>query len=427
MSGPDGAFYSVGKDGLISKSSYGIPGVFFPFPDRLTLPVQTIAPIGTTSSCYSCHRLSYSVPAENLAGRSLYAAPVMGGTENSLLKRLTDSPDADLYPRWSPDGTKIAWVSGAPGSSHIWIMNSDGSDKRQLTVADGMQGWPEWSPDGAKLLYWEYNETGKLYAIKTIKLDGKSIVTIAETTNILERPVWRQDGQYVAYAALSNDNWDLWVAKSDGSQSWRMTTSSAMETSPLWSPDGTKIAYKIAAGGNYSLTEEYFLSVENGFDAPTVYAWSGPQSIQMSGWSPDGKKIAYTAEAVSGTSGKDRVSYLVAVSDVSLSGTTALATSSTVMSSATLGDRGALFSPDGKKVVFWGWDQSHRALLWIYDLSSKSVRRLTTEGFDCNPRWSPDSKQIVFESNRNGNLDIWIMPVELQYFGSFSNGRGKVD
>jgi len=132
----------------------------------------------------------------------------------------------------------------------------------------------------------------------------------------------------------------------------------------------------------------------------------------MSGWSPDGKMIAYTAETVSGTYGKDRVSYLAAVSDVSLSGTTALATRSAVISAATLGDRGALFSPDGKKVAFWGWDQSYRALLWIYDLSSKSVRRLTTEGFDYNPRWSPDGKQIVFESNRNGNLDIWVMPVE---------------
>uniref|UniRef100_A0A7C4RQF1 Uncharacterized protein n=1 Tax=Desulfatirhabdium butyrativorans TaxID=340467 RepID=A0A7C4RQF1_9BACT len=412
MSGPDGTLYSVAKDGLIYKSSYSMKDVFFPFPDRLTLPARTIVPLADIAPCYSCHRISYSVPAENLSGRDMYSAPTLGGTENGALKQLTDSADTDIYPQWSPDGTKIAWVSGAPGRSHIWIMNRDGSGKRQLTSATGMQGWPEWSSDGARILYWEYNETSKLYAIRTIRIDGTSIITIAETTDILDRPVWRPDGQYVAYAKESNANWDIWVAKSDGSKSWRMTTSPAMESNPLWNPDGTKIAYKVAASGAYNLTEEYFLDVENGFDSPKVFAWQGPQSIQMSGWSPDGKMIAYTAETVSGTSGKDRVSYLVAVSDVSLSGSTAFATSSTVISATTLGDRGALFSPDGKQVVFWGWDQSYRALLWIYDLSSKSVRRLTSEGFDYNPRWSPDGKQIVFESNRNGNLDIWVIPVE---------------
>lgn len=412
MSGPDGTLYSVAKDGLIYKSSYSMKDVYFPFPDRLTLPIRTIVPLSKIPTCYSCHRLSYSVPAENLSGRSMYVAPTLGGTENGALTRLTDSTDADMYPKWSPDGSTIAWVSGAPGNSHIWIMNSDGSGKRQLTTAAGMQGWPEWSPDGTRLLYWEYNETSKLYSIRTIKVDGTSIITIAETTNILDRPVWRPDGQYVAYAAEINANWDIWVAKSDASQSWRMTTSPAMETNPLWSPDGTMIDYKVATSGPYNLTEEYFLSVENGFDSPKVYAWNGPQSIQMSGWSPDGKKIAYTAETVSGTSGKDRVSYLVAISDVSLSGTTAHATSSEVLSAMTLGDRGAVFSPDGKKVAFWGWDQSYRALLWIYDLPSKSVRRLTTEGYDFYPHWSPDGKKIVFESNRNGNPDIWVMPVE---------------
>jgi Tol biopolymer transport system component len=412
MTGPDGTIYSVAKDGLIYKSAYTMKDVFFPFPDRLTLPVLAIVPLSKNPTCYSCHRLSYSVPAENLSGRSMYVAPTLGGTENGAAMRLTDSGDADLTPQWNPDGTKIAWVSGAPGSSHIWIMNSDGSGKRQLTNAEGTQGWPEWSPDGARVLYWEYNETSKLYAIRTIKVDGTSIITIAETANILDRPVWRPDGQYVAYAAEINANWDIWVAKSDASQSWRMTTSSAMETNPLWRPDGKIIAYKIATSGAYNLTEEYFLSVENGFDSPKIYSWDGPQSIQMSGWSPDGKKIAYTAEAVSGTSGKDRVSYMTAVSDVSLSGTTALATSSTVLSSMTLGDRGALFSLDGRKVAFWGWDQSYRALLWIYDLSSKNVRRLTTEGIDFNPRWSPNSKKIAFESNRNGNIDIWVLPVD---------------
>ncbi|MBV5342021.1 MAG: PD40 domain-containing protein [Deltaproteobacteria bacterium] len=413
MAGPDGSVYSVATDGLIYKSSYSMQGVAFPFPDRLTLPVQTIVPLKTIASCYTCHRISYNVPAENLSGRSLYTAPVIGGTENGKLTRLTDSAESDLNPRWSPDGTRIVYVSGPPGSSHLWVMNSDGSNKRQLTTAAGMQAWPEWSPDSSRLLYWEYNATSKRYAIRSIKSDGSFIITLAETTNVLERPVWRPDGQYTAYAEERDGNWDLWVSKSDASKSWRMTSSADMDTSPLWSPDGTKIAYKTAATtGSYNLTEENIISVANGFDAPTIYTWNGPQSIQMSGWSPDGTMIAYTAEAVSGISGKDRISYLVALSEVTLTGSTAQAANSQVLSAVTLGDRGALFSPDGSMVVFWGWDQSYRAVLWLYDVSSKNVRRLTTEGFDYNPRWSPDSKKIVFESNRGGDPDIWVMPVE---------------
>ena len=410
MAGPDGTLYSVGKDGLIYKSSYSMPGVSFSFPDRLTLPVQAIVPLKTINWCYNCHRIGYTVPDENLAGRTMYTPPVLGGTENGALKRLTDSTESDLNPRWSPDGSRIAWVSGPSGSSHIWVMNSDGSNKFQVTTAAGMQAWPEWSPDGSRLVYWEYNAASKLYAIRTIRIDGTSIITIAETANTLDRPAWRPDGQYIAFAEEQSGNWDIWVTKSDASKNWRMTSSADMETNPLWSPDGNRIAYKMAAlSGAYTLTEEYVISVANGFNAPVIYAWNGPQAIQMSGWSPDGTKIAYTAEAVSGTSGKDRVSYLVTISDVTLSGTTAQASNSQVLSAVTLGDRDALFSPDGSKVVFWGWDTSYRALLWLYDVASKSVRRVTTEGFDYHPRWSPDGKKIVFESNRNGNMDIWVL------------------
>ncbi len=413
MAGPDGSMYTVASDGMIYKSNYSMQGVSYPFPDRLTLPVQTIVPLKTIASCYTCHRISYPVPAGNLSGRSLYTAPVIGGTENGKLTRLTTSTESDLNPRFSPDGSLIAYVSGPPGSSHIWVMNSDGSNKRQVTSDAGMQAWPEWSPDGSRLVYWEYNAATHKYAIRTIKADGSSKITIIETANIVDRPAWRPDGQYLAYSEERSGNWDIWVARSDASQTWRMTSAADMETNPLWSPDGTKIAYKMAAvTGSYTLTEEFIMSVTNGFDDPRVYLWDGPQSIQMSGWSPDGKQIAYTAEAVSGTSGKDRVSYLAAVSDVTLSGTTARASNTRLLSSISLGDRGAFFSPDGTKVVFWGWDPSYRAVLWLYNVVTNQVRRLTTEGFDYHPVWSPDSKKIVFESNRSGNPDIWVMSAE---------------
>jgi len=343
----------------------------------------------------------------------LFTAPVPGGTENGKLTRLTSSGGSNFSPRWSPGGAMIAWVAGQPDNSHIWVMNSDGSNKRQLTTAAGMQAWPEWSPDGTHLVYWEYDPTARQYAIRIVTVDNGIISTVTETANMLDRPSWRPDGQYIAYAEERAANWDIWVAHRDGSRNWRMTVSPDMETNPLWSPDGLKIAYKVAAsGGTYTLTFENFLSVADGFDAPKGYVWNGPQSIQMSSWSPDGTKIAYTAEAVSGSSGKDRISYLAAISEVAFSGTTALAGTTQILSAITLGDRGALFSPDGTKVVFWGWDPSYRALLWLYDVPTGTVKRLTSEGFDYAPRWSPDSRKIVFESNRSGTLDIWVMTLE---------------
>jgi len=411
--GPDGTAYTADKNGLLYRSSYSMQGVSYPFPDRLTLPVQTIVPLKNIASCYACHRLISPVPAENLAGHSLFTAPVPGGTENGKLTRLTSSGGSNFSPRWSPGGAMIAWVAGQPDNSHIWVMNSDGSNKRQLTTAAGMQAWPEWSPDGTHLVYWEYDPTARQYAIRIVTVDNGIISTVTETANMLDRPSWRPDGQYIAYAEERAANWDIWVAHRDGSRNWRMTVSPDMETNPLWSPDGLKIAYKVAAsGGTYTLTFENFLSVADGFDAPKGYVWNGPQSIQMSSWSPDGTKIAYTAEAVSGSSGKDRISYLAAISEVAFSGTTALAGTTQILSAITLGDRGALFSPDGTKVVFWGWDPSYRALLWLYDVPTGTVKRLTSEGFDYAPRWSPDSRKIVFESNRSGTLDIWVMTLE---------------
>lgn len=298
MAGPDGTAYAVSEDGLLHKSSYtlGIEGFFFPFPDRLTLPTRTIVPNGETAWCYTCHRLPYPVPPGNLAGRTMIDLPVPDGdvTEGGKATRLTDSAGADVNGKWSPDGTKIAWAAESSGVFHIWAMNADGSGKIRITTGAGTQGWPEWSADGTRIVYWDYDAAAGRYTIRTVKADGTDPVTVVESPDVLDRPVWRPDGQYIAYAALQGGNWDVWAARNDGSASFRLTASADMESNPLWSPDGTKLAYKVAPStGQYTLTEEYFLTFENGISSPTTHAWRGPESIQMSGWSPDGRKILF--------------------------------------------------------------------------------------------------------------------------------------
>lgn len=77
----------------------------------------------------------------NRVVNQIYVMPIVGGSE---IKRLTSGDKSSSAPRWSPDGKKIAYVTG----SQVWVMDSDGDDKQQVTkISTGAAG-PVWSPDG---------------------------------------------------------------------------------------------------------------------------------------------------------------------------------------------------------------------------------------------------------------------------------------
>ena len=94
----------------------------------------------------------------------LFAISLDGGTE----KRLTYRPRYDVDPAFSPDGSRIAFVSNADGNSEIYMMNADGSGVWRVTRDAGEDSFPHWSPDSKKLVFTS-NRTGK-YAIYEIGL-----------------------------------------------------------------------------------------------------------------------------------------------------------------------------------------------------------------------------------------------------------------
>lgn len=100
--------------------------------------------------------------------------------------RLTENSVLDEWPSPSPDGSLIAWASGTEEDKNLWIMRSDGSEKRQIT--EGLlfgDAFPEWSPDGGRILL-TVNENDT-FVLKLI--DPAS----GETTDLGEgaAPSWR--------------------------------------------------------------------------------------------------------------------------------------------------------------------------------------------------------------------------------------------
>lgn len=425
MDGPNGSLYEISPDGFIFMSEYKLrtSGDFDMFPARLTLPTRYIVPIGRIGVCYNCHRLDYSVPTVNPQVRTPLELPATQASyaERRRLTQITDDPGNDINAMWSPDGTQIAWTSDRTGNWQVWVMNlvpsanheSDDPEQHPVSPNFAIQGWPEWSPDGARLVYWEYDGKTGISAIRTVRPDGNGEVTIIESMDALDRPVWSPDGAFIAYAAQSGNNWDIWLATSNGQEHHRLTDDPQMETNPKWRPDGLGLAYKVARSSDYNLTEEYFISLEKGIDEAEVFLWDGLQSVQLGDWSPDGTQIAYTAEVENRATGQAQISYLAVISDATLGRFFSKGRESKILSQGqTLGDRGPVFSSDGKQIAFWAWDISYRATLWIVNSGGSNLRQITTAGFDMYPRWSPSGDKLLFESSRSGNMDIWVVSLD---------------
>ena len=103
--------------------------------------------------------------------------------------RLTNSASFDRKPRWSPDGTKIAFESNRDGNYEIYVMDADGSNQTRLTntTADEVGGH-SWSPDGTKIAFRSYRDDNS--EIYVMNADGSNQVRITSNTAEDSQPDW---------------------------------------------------------------------------------------------------------------------------------------------------------------------------------------------------------------------------------------------
>jgi Tol biopolymer transport system component len=142
-------------------------------------------------------------------------------------------PVADANPRFSPDGSRIAFNSSFAGGSQIYVMRSDGSDVRALTNDDYANVAPAWSPDGKSVLYSSYRgqqsideleDTGAARVLPTkdwfvviTNVETGRTAAIAGADRLVLRPTWSPDGRRVAFISVGPTGQpDIYVVGSDG-------------------------------------------------------------------------------------------------------------------------------------------------------------------------------------------------------------------
>lgn len=199
----------------------------------------------------------------------------------------------DGYPsaNWTPDG-RIIYDSTASGSRHIWIMNADGSDQRQLTNDAYDDGGGHVSPDGRYVVFIS-NRTG-IFQIYRMDIDGNNLKQLTSGTEGGAAPFFSPDGRWVIYSANtglgggSSSNLSSWKVPADGGD--RISLSNDSWASAI-SPDGKLVVYLQRIAGRVLLWKLSIIPFAGGPPLQTFDVTS--ESRPNSRWTPDGRAIVY--------------------------------------------------------------------------------------------------------------------------------------
>jgi Tol biopolymer transport system component len=215
--------------------------------------------------------------------------------DGSNQTNLTNSPKMDWYPDWSPDGKKIIFGSYThprnpddEDDEDIYIMNADGTEVKRLTnTSPGWSDFASWSPDGTKIVYLSVDPVDNC-EIYIINVDGTDKTNLTNHPDIDGYPSWSPDGTKIAFnheffrgeKAVCN----IFVMNPDGTNRVQLTKQSTIHEPigggvPRWSPDGKKIVFQAGekkGNGVYTMnadgTNRVFLTDGAGHD--WYAAWS---------------------------------------------------------------------------------------------------------------------------------------------------------
>ena len=206
------------------------------------------------------------------------------GTGVTPLTTLRATAASSVSPVWSPDGKKILYTSSralsgfdaAITARNIWVMNSDGSGSQPLTtLTAASSSSPAWSPDGTKIAYVSARALDGSNAVGAANIwlmnaDGSGSTPLTKITTIVNLttagPVWSPDGRKIAYVSSraldGSDNaysmLNIWVMNNDGSNARPLTNLIAASSyQPAWSLDGSTILFcstRALNGGDASTT-----------------------------------------------------------------------------------------------------------------------------------------------------------------------------
>ena len=258
---------------------------------------------------------------------------------------------------WKPEIADLLFTSTRDGNSEIYLLRAGQKEWLNLSNHKAGDNWPIWSPDGTRIVF-QSNRAGNL---------------------------------------------DIWTMKADGSDQIQLTNDPEPDYIPSWSPDGKTILFTSwrKEPGDAKRAPHVYAMNPDGTNQRRIIKESLNTSDGAS-WSTDGKCIVYTRK---GEKGGD-----IYVSDQDGQNERRV----TNDQENNIYNGSPTFSPDGKWIAFYS-DNEKSAALTLIGVDGKNRRTLIAEGHNWYPRWSPDSRWVVYTApvagGDKGNIDVMAIAV----------------
>ena len=358
----------------------------------------------------------------------IYVMPITGGAAQPVASGMA----YEMQPRFSPDGSKIAFTSDRDGGDNIWIMNADGSDKRQVTKEKfRLLNNPTWSADGNYIAARKHFTTQRSLGVGEVWLyhiaGGSGVPLVKKPSDAhqkeLGEPMFSADGDYLYYSQnitpgstfiyAQDSNTDLFNIKRYEMATGEIETAVSGHggsVRPAPSPDGRYMAFVRRERMESKLYLKDLRSgqerkIYDGLDRDLQEIWAIHGIYPNMDWTPDSKSIVFWAggkiRRLNIANGGSTIIPFRVTDTRAVIDPPRPAVEVAPASFKTTMPRFAAVSPDGRRAVFESLGK-----LYVKSLPDGAPRRLTGGGddFEFFPSWSRDGRRIAYVSWNDENL-----------------------
>jgi len=221
---------TVGEDGTVSGTGYG------------HARVTATAPGGRTATA-DVYVVGEIVVASSRAGPGKYQLYSAERSNLAQFTKLSADTASASDPAFSPDGSRVAFVSLRDGNAEIYVMNADGSGSTRLTNDPLSDGRPSFTPDAQTIVFHSSRTAGK-QQIWSVNVDGTGLTQLTRDS-VNAAPTVSPDGQTIAYVSTRNKDSEIWLMGKDGTNQRQFTRApQSRESEPRFLRDGT-LAYLV--------------------------------------------------------------------------------------------------------------------------------------------------------------------------------------